>query len=154
MKAIEKDRSRRYGSPAELAADIRRYLHHEPVLASPPSATYKARKFVRRHRYGVATAATLLVLLISFAVTMAVQAGRIAAERDRANHEAETARRVSDVMEDLFTESDPTQSRGNTVTAREILDRGAARIHSELNDQPRVQARLLAIMGRVYRSLG
>lgn len=154
MKAIEKDRSRRYGSPTELGADIRRYLLDEPVLATPPSPLYKTRKFVRRHRYGVSAAATLLVLLISFAITMAVQAGRIAEQRDRANKEAETARLVSDVMEGLFTESDPTETRGATVTAREILDRGAVRIHKELNAQPQVQARLLAIMGRVYRSLG
>jgi len=154
MKAIEKDRTRRYGSPAELAADIRRYLADEPVLATPPSALYTMKKFVRRHRYGVATAATLLVLLMGFAVTMTIQAGRIARERDRANLEAETARRVSEVMESLFTQSDPTTARGDTVTAREILDRGAFRIHTELSDQPRVQARLLNIMGKVYRSLG
>ena len=154
MKAMEKDRTRRYGSPAELAADIRRYLNDQPVLATPPSALYIMKKFVRRHRYGVTAAATLLVLLMGFAVTMTVQAGRIARERDRANLEAETARRVSEVMESLFTQSDPDMARGNTVTAREILDRGALRIRTELSDQPRVQARLLNIMGTVYRSLG
>jgi tetratricopeptide (TPR) repeat protein len=154
MKAIDKDRTRRYGSPAEMAADIKRYLVDEPVLATPPSPLYKTKKFVRRHRYGVTAAATLLVLLIGFAVTMTVQAGRIARERDRANQEAETARQVADVMEDLFTVSDPTEARGDTVTAREILDRGAVRIRTELIAQPRVQARLMVIMAKVYASLG
>jgi len=82
MKALEKDRARRYGSPMELAADIGRFLAHEPVLASPPSTAYRAGKFVRRHRFGVLATAAGAVLLIGFAGTMAVQARRIAAERD------------------------------------------------------------------------
>ena len=84
MRALEKDRSRRYGSPMEFAADIERYLKHEPVLASPPSAIYRTRKFVRRHRAGVAVVATGLLVLVAFAATMTVQARRIALERDRA----------------------------------------------------------------------
>ena len=69
MKALEKDRTRRYGSPSELAADIERYLHHEPVLARPPSTVYRARKYVRRHRVGVGVARPIAVLLGAFAVT-------------------------------------------------------------------------------------
>jgi non-specific serine/threonine protein kinase/serine/threonine-protein kinase len=84
MKALDKDRSRRYASPQELAADVERHLKDEPVLAGPPSAVYRARKFVRRHRFGVAAAAASVVVLIGFAATMAVQARRIASERDRA----------------------------------------------------------------------
>ena len=82
MKALEKDRTRRYASPAELGADIGHYLRNEPVLAHPPSAGYRASKFVRRHRFGVLAAATAVVLLIGFAVAMGVQARRIATERD------------------------------------------------------------------------
>ena len=84
MRALEKDRTRRYGSPSELAADIGRYLSHEPVLASPPSTAYRARKFVRRHRFGVLAGAAGVVVLIGFAATMAVQAKRIASERNHA----------------------------------------------------------------------
>ena len=70
MRALEKDRTRRYGSASNLAADVRRHLDHQPVLASPPSTLYRVRKFVRRHRFGVAAAAALVVLLIAFAATM------------------------------------------------------------------------------------
>src|SRR5271154_4431781 len=94
MKALEKDRTRRYGSPAELAADIGHYLRHEPVLAHPPSAGYRASKLMRRHRFGVAAASSAVVLLIAFAAAMAIQARRIAIERDRANRQAEAAQRV------------------------------------------------------------
>ena len=95
MKCLEKDRTRRYGSASDLAVDLRRHLDSQPVLASPPSTTYRLGKFVRRHRFGVAAAATLVLLLVAFGATMAVQAQRIARERDRANREAETAKQVS-----------------------------------------------------------
>ncbi|MBD3869283.1 MAG: serine/threonine protein kinase [Acidobacteria bacterium] len=154
MKALEKDRTRRYGTALELAADIRRHLNFEPVLAGPPSKLYRTRKFVRRHRIGVTSAATLVLLLVAFAITMAVQADRIARERDRANQEAETSKQVSDFMVGLFEVSDPSESLGNTITAREILDEGATRIQQELADQPIVMGRMMNTMGKVYRSLG
>ncbi len=154
MKSLEKDRTRRYGSPAELAADLRRYLADEPVEATPPSAAYRMRKFVRRHRFGVTAAATLAVLLIAFGASMSLQAVRIARERDRANREAETAQRVSQFLSGLFQVSDPSEARGNAVTAREILDQGVASIRGDLDDEPLIQAQLLETMGNVYSSLG
>ena len=161
MRALEKDRTRRYQTANALAADVRRHLNNEPVSAGPPSAAYRARKFVRRHRFGVAAATALVVLLAAFAVTMAVQARRIARERDRANREAahaseeaETARRVTDFMTGLFLVSDPSEARGNTITAREVLDKGVEKIDTELASQPLVQARLIQAMGDVYRNLG
>jgi len=160
MKALEKDRMRRYGSPAELADDIRRHLRDEPVLAGPPSTGYRARKFVRRHKGGVVAASAGLVLLIAFAATMAVQARRIAGERDRADaaatqarKEAETAQRVSALMTDLFARSDPGRARGREVTVREVLDAGAEQVLRELGEEPEVQARLLATIGDSYRGL-
>jgi len=154
MKALEKDRTRRYGTASDLAADVRRHLDHQPVVASPPSATYRAKKFVRRHRFGVGAAATLVLLLVAFGVTMAVQAQRIAAERDRTNREAQTAKQVSDFLVGLFRVSDPSEARGRTVTAREILSAGAAKIDESLRDQPEIQARLKATIGAVYTNLG
>lgn len=154
MKALEKDRTRRYGSPAEMAADIERYLRHLPVAARPPSSAYKTMKFVRRHRIGVGVAAALAILLIAFSVTTAIQARRIARERDRANQEAEAANQVSDFLTGLFTVSDPSEARGNSVTAREILDKGADKIGRELQGQPAIQGRLMSTIGSVYVSLG
>jgi non-specific serine/threonine protein kinase/serine/threonine-protein kinase len=147
MKALEKDRTRRYGSPSELAADIGRHLDHQPVLAGPPSATYRVGKFVRRHRFGVAAATLVVVALIGFGVTMAVQAQRIAKERNRAE-------RVSEFLASLFRVSDPDQARGNALTAREILDAGAERLERELAAEPEVQGQLYRTIGRVYRNLG
>jgi tetratricopeptide (TPR) repeat protein len=160
MRALEKDRTRRYGTATDLANDVRRYLQHEPVAAGPPSAAYRARKFVQRHRAGVAAAALLLVLLAGFAVAMGIQAERVRRERDRANQEAARANReaaaaaaVADFLTGLFRVSDPAQARGREVTAREVLDKGAARIDAELAGDPALRVRLLTTMGDVYRNL-
>ena len=96
MKSLEKDRGRRYQTPRELADDLERFMRNEPVTAGPPSASYRVKKFVRRHRIGVGAAAAAVVVLVAFAVTMAVQAKRLATERDRVRHEREVSDRVAD----------------------------------------------------------
>ena len=154
MKALEKDRTRRYQTANALAADVRHHLSNEPVSASPPSTLYRARKFMRRHRVGVAATAAVGLLLAAFGVTMAVQAQRIARERDRANREAETAKQVSSFLVGLFEVSKPSGAAANSITAREILDTGAAKIQGELQAQPATRAALLATMGTVYQTVG
>ena len=153
MKALEKDRTRRYGSASDLAADLRRHLENQPVLASPPSTVYRVQKFVRRHRVGVATATTVITLLIAFAGTMTLQAQRIARERDRANREAAAAKAVSDFLVGIFNVSDQSEARGNSLTAREVLDKGASQVEQTLRDQPELQARLQRTLGTVYTGL-
>jgi non-specific serine/threonine protein kinase/serine/threonine-protein kinase len=111
MKALEKDQTRRYESPSDLAAEIGRYLRDEPVLASPPTVVYRAGKFARRHRAGVGVATGVLLLLLGFAITMTVQTRRIARERDRASQEAEVSRRVQDFLTGLFQVSSPCWDR-------------------------------------------
>jgi non-specific serine/threonine protein kinase/serine/threonine-protein kinase len=154
MKALEKDRTRRYDSPGELAADIGRHLRHEPVVAGPPSATYRVKKFVRRHTIGVAASA-LVVLALVLGI-LGTTAGMVRARKaeQAASREAETAQQVSDFLVGLFKVSDPIEGSGEKVTAREMLDKGADRIRNELTDQPLVQARLMSTMGWVYISLG
>ncbi len=147
MRALEKDRTRRYQTANALAADIRRHLKNEPVSAGPPSTAYRAGKFVRRHRFGVTAAATLVLLLAAFAVAMAVQVRRTARERDKAE-------RLATFMVDLFKVSDPSEARGRTITAREVLDQGASRIETELQGQDELKARLLEVMARTYLNLG
>jgi non-specific serine/threonine protein kinase/serine/threonine-protein kinase len=161
MKALEKDRTRRYGSASDLAADLRRHLDNQPVLAGPPSTRYRVGKFIRRHRGGAASAAAAVVLLVGFSVAMAAQARQLAHARDRANDEAQRANReaaaatqVSDFLVGLFNVSDPSESRGNTLTAREVLDKGAQRIDQTLAHQPAIQGRLLGTIGGVYTGLG
>ena len=147
MKALEKDRGRRYGTPSELAADIGRYLNHEPVMARPASAGYRLQKYVRRHRVAVGVAAGLVILLAAFAGLQAVQLRRITRERDRAN-------RITDFMMGMFRVSDPSEARGNSITAREILDKASKSIDAGLAKDPELQAQMASVMGKVYQNLG
>jgi non-specific serine/threonine protein kinase/serine/threonine-protein kinase len=147
MKAVERERERRYGMPSELAADVRRYLNHEPVEARPASAGYRMQKYVQRHRGGVTVATGLGLLLAGFAVTQAVQLRRTTRERDRAN-------RITDFMTGMFKVSDPSESRGNNITAREVLDKASKDIDTGLSGDPELQAQLMGVMGNVYRNLG
>ena len=153
MKALEKDRTRRYDTVMGLATDIRRHLLSEPVAASPPSTAYRVKKFIRRHRFGVATAATVGVLLVAFAVTMAVQAQRIARERDRARAAAEKAERINAFVRDMLESADPRVG-GRDVTVASVLDRASARVDRELGNQPDVKAAVLTTLGTTYEGLG
>ncbi len=154
MKAIDKDRTRRYETANGLAMELGRYLANEPVVARPPSAGYRAAKFVQRHRPSVIAASVAALALVVGAIL--TTAGMIRATRAKAQtrREAETAQQVSDFLVSLFEMSDPSEARGNTITAREVLDRGAERIDTALTDQPLVQARLLSTVAKVYRALG
>jgi serine/threonine protein kinase len=147
MKALEKDRTRRYGTPSELAADIERYLHNEPIAARPASATYRLQKYVRRHRVGVAIASSLALLLVAVAVAQMIALRRITRERDRAD-------RIAQFMTGMFKVSDPNEAKGNTVTAREILDKASTDMKTGLAHDPEVQAQMLDTMAHVYLNLG
>jgi serine/threonine protein kinase len=147
MKAVEKDRARRYRTPSELADDLGRYLRHVPVEARPASLVYRGRKYIRRHRLAVSAAAVLIMVLAAFAIMQAVQLRRITRERDRAD-------RIADFMTGIFNIANPGETVGNTVTAREILDKAAKNIQSELSGDPQLQAQMMETMGAAYQNLG
>lgn len=154
LKTLEKERTRRYQSVSEFAADLRRYLDDRPVLAARPSTLYMLRKFARRHTVGVSAAAGL-VLVVALAIgIILMQARRLARERDRANGEAQTAQQVTDFLIGLFTVPDPSEARGNTLTAREVLDKGRKQIEGNQQLQPVVRARLEEAMASTYSGLG
>ncbi len=161
MKALEKDRTRRYGSPSELEADVRRHLDNEPVVASPPSSRYRIGKFVRRHRIGVTIGTLAVLLLTAFVARDMIQASQIARERDRAsleavraNSEAESAKQVLDFFVELFDVSSMSEKEGSAVTARQVFERGVEKIRVDLQDEPATQARLMRMVAQVYSRLG
>ena len=154
MKAIAEEPGRRYASAADFAADISRHLTFEPVLARPPSARYRTGRFVRRHRLAVAAATMVALALVLGIVGTTLGLLRAKEAEAEARLEAQRAEQVSVFMTGLFEVSDPGESRGNSITARELLDRGAGRIGTELGGQPLLQARLMDTMGDVYGNLG
>jgi serine/threonine-protein kinase len=147
MMALRKEPQRRYASVEAFSEDVRRFLEGRPVSARKGTWSYRTGKFVRRNRLALAASAVGLALAAAFAVSTVVQARRVARERDKAE-------RVSEFLVNLFKVSEPGQARGSTVTAREMLDQGAARIEAELAGEPEVQAALMHTMGRVYVQLG
>ena len=147
MKALERDRARRYETVNGLASDFRRYLAGEPVEAAPPSISYRMRKFARRHRVGLSTAGAFGALLIGSAITLAVQLRNVRRERDRATQ-------IADFMTQMFKMPNPSEARGNSITAREILERASQQIAAGLNRDPEVQAQLMGTMAQTYTGLG
>ena len=154
MKALEKDRTRRYGSASDLAADLVRYQDDQPVLAGPPSASYRIGKFVRRHRGSVVAACLILSALAAGLVGTTVGLVRARRAEAVAQREAQTAQRVIDLMTGMFEVADPNQSRGETITVREVLDRGIEQVTSGLDGEPAIKASLLNTVAQVFLSLG
>ena len=161
MKALERDRTRRYGTPSELAADLKRFLNHEPVIARPASPGYRLRKYIRRHRVAMSVGAGVLLVLVVFSVVQARQLRETTRERDhakqerdRASQERDRATRIAAFMSNMFKVPDPSEARGNSVTAREILDRAASDIGTGLAQDPDVQSQMLHEMAGTYNNLG
>ncbi|MEM7479742.1 MAG: serine/threonine-protein kinase [Acidobacteriota bacterium] len=147
LKALAKDRSRRYSSVELLARDLRNHLEGQPVLAREATLAYRASKFVRRHRLGVTVAAAFLLVIVVSGIALFQSSQRARQERDK-------ALRVAGFMAEMFEISNPETSLGETITARELLDRGARKLRRELGEQPEIRAALLDSVGFVYYKLG
>jgi serine/threonine-protein kinase len=147
LKALRKTPAERYPTVDALADDLRRYLSGWPVSARKGTALYRTGRFVRRHRLALLLAAGVAALLVGWGWSLRTQLAATRIERDK-------AARVAGFMVDLFKVADPDQTRGETVTARDLLDRGVEKLHQDLSDQPAVRAQLLDTVGAVYESLG
>ena len=153
LKAMEKDRTRRYETANGLALELERHLRNEPVLAHAPSAAYRARKFIRRHRLGVAFTGVVAVLLTLFGVGMGIQAFRIARERDRAEQETAKAQAVNEFLQRMLASANPWVD-GRDVKVVDVLDQAAGEIDASLADLPEVESAVRGTLGRTYRELG
>ena len=153
LRAIRKEPERRYGTAGELARDLERWRDDLPVEARPDSVGYRTRKFLGRHRWAVASAVLVTLALVA-GLTLAV-AGLVRAREAEAaaEAEAEASRRTSDFLVELFHVNDPKE-RTEDPSARELLDRAAARIEAETSTDPRTRVRLLETLARVYDNLG
>jgi serine/threonine protein kinase len=153
-RALRKDPAQRYATAEKLADELRRYQDGMPVLAQKRTRTYIAKKFVQRHRWGVATACVLaLAILIGF-VAVLWQARVADRERDRAQVEARKAERVAEFLGGLFEAANVNSEGAGQFTVRQMLDQGEARIQEELVDEPAVRGEMLTLMSGAYASLG
>jgi serine/threonine protein kinase/tetratricopeptide (TPR) repeat protein len=151
LKTLEKDRNRRYASPSELAADLRRHLSDQPVVAGPPSTLYRMRKFAARHRLGLAVVGALFAATMAFGVLMAHQAREIAVQRDEATFQAQRAEASSEFMSLMLEEVGPG---GGALTPVELLQRGVELLDKRYGDDPQFAARMLLQMSRRFMDIG
>jgi eukaryotic-like serine/threonine-protein kinase len=151
LTALRKEPDRRYQTAEQLLRDVQRFRTGLPIAARKDTASYRLNKFIQRRKTAVIASAIAILLLSSLMIYYTV---RLADERNTAQHEAVKSEEISRFLKGLFEISNPSEARGETVTARELLDRGALRVRSELADQPEVQATMLDIIGTVYYSLG
>jgi serine/threonine protein kinase len=147
LMALRKEPGRRYGSAAQLSRDLESHLQSLPVMARPDTLPYRARKFARRHRAGVAAAAVVVLLVGGFIGSLIVQGRRIVQERDKARYSLT-------FLLDTFKDADPYHTKGERLTADEIMTRGAERVSRDLSRQPDIQAALMDAIGEVERGLG
>jgi serine/threonine-protein kinase len=162
MMALRKDVARRYLSVEQMAEDLRRHLAGLPVIARKDTFAYRAGKFLRRHRLGLAAAALVLISLLAGLWMANAEREKAVRERERAEQERTKAEAVATFLEGLFADADSSGdfSAGTLLAdpkaraARELLlDEGARRAQAELSNQPLVQARLMQRIGDAYRNL-
>ena len=155
MRALEKDRTRRYGSASEFAQDLERFLRDEPVLAGPPSVGYKVGKFVRRHRVPVTVAAILVATLVTAVVGMTAVTMFALDERARAEQQARIAQLTNTFLnEDLLGQADPMRRPDPDVRLRTVLDAAADRVDGRFDEAPLVEADIRMTIGMTYTALG
>jgi serine/threonine protein kinase len=154
IKSLEVDRRRRYDTAEAFAEDLRCYLKGVPVSAHPPTLSYQLRKFVQRHKVQVVAATVAGVALASGAVAATIGFIRATRAEAVAKQEAATSRQVSDFLVQLFTLPSQQEPPGKPTTVKELLERGAATIDTDLKGQPSVQANLYGTMSIVYEALG
>jgi (1->4)-alpha-D-glucan 1-alpha-D-glucosylmutase len=167
MKALEKDRARRYETANGLAADVQRHLENEPIIARPPSATYRLQKSFRRNKLAFATGgivAAALMLGVIGSTWQAVRATKaeklaehrlaeVAAERDAKEEARKEAEAISTLLAQVFISPSPYRD-GRTITVAETLSNATQKLETELANQPARRAKLLSAIGATYYGLG
>ena len=156
LKALAKEPTRRYPSPADLADELERIRDHRPVEAAPASRRYRAGRFVRRHRVGVTAASAVGLALMGGAALATV--GFVQAQRARVRAEGE-ARRANEVVNFLTTmlaAVRPEHAKGRDVTVREVVDSTATKLRRERSfaDDPVTAAAVRHAIGTTYSSIG
>jgi eukaryotic-like serine/threonine-protein kinase len=160
-KALEKDKTRRYGSAAEMAADIRRYLEDRPIAAKPASTAYQLQKFARRNKVLVGGALAVFLTLVVGVVVSTWQAVRARRAEVHARAEAATAQAIVDFLQnDLLAQASANKQAGPKtkpdpdLKVRTALDRAAERIGGKFEKQPEVEAAIRDTIGQTYDDLG
>jgi len=151
MKALEKDRTRRYDSAGDLADDVRRHLDDRPISAGRPSRIRDVRKALARHRVAVSALVAVGIALFLGVTAAATMAARAREAEMVARHHAERAQAVLEFQTEMFNSVDP--QAGRDVGIRDILDSSLERLEN-LDEPPLVESRLRRTVAATYLELG
>ena len=154
LKALDKDRDRRYRSASELADDLKRYIAEEPISARPPSLIYQVRMFTRRNRALVGLVAAAMLVLLTAILGTSWGLVQVNHARARAQAEADNANALNGFLRDMLTLATPARSQGNKVTVREAVDLASQKLSGFESSQAEIEAAVRAVIGTTYRSLG
>jgi serine/threonine protein kinase len=155
LKAMRKDRTRRYRSASEFADDVANYLNGSPLIAGPESATYRFKKLLKRHRMPAAvimTATASLIIGLILSTAMFIRAEKAHQDETKARAEAEI---VTDFLtNDLLASVYPERAKGQEVTVRHILKAASANLESKFKSRPLTEAKIRHTLGRTYDKMG
>ncbi|MEM8993982.1 MAG: tetratricopeptide repeat protein [Acidobacteriota bacterium] len=154
LKALAKEPERRYATAEQFADDLERYLDHRPVRARRDTVLYRGVKFLHRYRLGLGAAAATFAILVASLFVLLNQQESLVQERNRALELQRHAQTVTGYLVELFKLPDPSQSKGENITARELLDKSSRTIDQDLADQPRLLPDLLRVLSETYGGLG
>jgi serine/threonine-protein kinase len=154
LKAMAREPERRYLSAGALAEDLRRWLAGEPVQARAATLSYQLGKFVRRHRWPVATAALGLLALVGLALVLLVSNRQISAQAELLRAEKERAEATALFWSDLFEQTDPVHADQAALSTTELLDRAVAQLAENQRLGRQNRARLLSVISTAYWNQG
>ena len=154
LRATAAEPAARYAAAEALAGDLRRHRAMVPVTARAPTLTYRAGRLLRRRWPLFAAGVAVALLIAAFTWRVAAERDRALAAEREARVQATAAERVSAFLVSVFDVSNPRLNQKRDISARDVLDEGAARIHTELASQPRVKAKLLDTLATAYRYIG
>ena len=152
--ALQREPVRRYATAAAFADDLQRWLDGRPIAARGDSASYRLRRFVRRHRVGVAATVLIALSLLGGLGVALYQADKAREQATLARQQAGRAERVKEFLVELFKQNDPAIAQGKELSAAEILRRGRAGLESSLADDPAMRGELLMTIAEIQGNLG
>jgi eukaryotic-like serine/threonine-protein kinase len=154
MKALEKDRTRRYETANGFAADIQRHLDNEPVMASPPGAGYRIQKFIRRHRVGVMAGSFVLLALVTGIIGTTWGLLDALHQKREAERQGRVAKHTTEFLTGIFVGIDPAEAKLHDITVREVLDQASGWIGTAFPGDPMTELPIRRTMVDIYDKLG
>ncbi len=162
MKALEKDRTRRYVTANSLALDVQRFLANETIFARPPGTFYKFQKAVSRNKLFFTCTGIIAALLVTGLIVVSASLARerrayleSEAEKRKVETEAAKSKQVTQFLEDMLQSVGPSAAKGrDTTMLREVLENTAKNVGLEMTNQPEVEAELRGLIGRLYFEIG